>query len=316
MRKLRLIPDNTHFRFMRARRAVFSVSIALSVLSVIIFFAIGPQYGIDFKGGTLIEMKPAAESSTLASVRSTLAGLELGDVQVQEVSDLATGTNILVRIQAQEGGEEAQQEAIARVRSTFDEGMEFRRVEIVGPRVSSELAFNGTVGVIIALIGILIYVWFRFEWQFAVGAIVTTTHDVLMTLGFFTVFQLEFDLSSIAALLTILGYSLNDTVVIYDRIRENLRKFKAMPLSDLIDRSINDTLARTTMTSVTTLIALGALFIFGGPVIASFVSAMIFGIFVGTYSSIFIAAPLLIYLKLRVGRPVIEEEGIAKPAEA
>lgn len=301
---------------MRARRTVFSVSIALSILSVIIFVAIGPLYGIDFKGGTLIEMKPLTETSTLANVRSTLASLNLGDVQVQEVSDLATGDNILVRIQTQEGGEEAQQEAIARVRSTLEEAMEFRRVEIVGPRVSSELAFNGTIGVLVALIGILIYVWFRFEWQFAVGAIITITHDVLMTLGFFTVFQLEFDLSSIAALLTILGYSLNDTVVIYDRIRENLRKYKSMPLADLIDRSVNDTLARTTTTSLTTLLALVALFVFGGPVIASFVSAMIFGILIGTYSSVFIAAPLLIYLKLRVGRQIVEEEGSAAPAEA
>jgi len=316
MRKLRLIPDNTHFRFMRIRRLVFSTSIILSVVSVAIFLWIGPQYGIDFKGGTLIEMKPVSGSVELANVRTTLDGLELGDVQVQEVSDLATGTNILVRIQAQEGGEEAQQAAIARVRDTFTTDMEFRRVEIVGPRVSSELAFNGTVGVIVALIGILIYVWFRFEWQFAVGAIVTTVHDVLMTLGFFTVFQLEFDLSSIAALLTIVGYSLNDTVVVYDRIRENLRKFKSMPLSDLVDLSINETLSRTTMTSLTTLIALGALYLFGGPVIASFVDAMIFGIVIGTYSSIFIAAPLLIYLNLRVGRPTSEEAESGKPAEA
>jgi preprotein translocase subunit SecF len=316
MRKLRLIPDNTHFRFMRLRRGVFVTSILLSVVSIAIFFWIGPQYGIDFKGGTLIEMQPHSEAVELAEIRSTLDGLELGDVQVQQVSDLATGTNILVRIQTQEGGEEAQQAAIARVRGAFSDGMEFRRVEIVGPRVSSELAFNGTVGVIVALIGILIYVWFRFEWQFAVGAIVTTVHDVLMTLGFFTVFQLEFDLSSIAALLTIVGYSLNDTVVVYDRIRENLRKFKAMPLADLIDLSINETLSRTTMTSLTTLLALGALYVFGGPVIASFVDAMIFGIVIGTYSSIFIAAPLLIYLNLRVGRPSAEETESGTAAEA
>lgn len=316
MRKLRLIPDNTHFRFMRLRRGIFATSILLSVISIAIFFWIGPQYGIDFKGGTLIEMQPVSEATELADVRSTLDGLELGDVQVQQVSDLATGTNILVRIQTQEGGEEAQQAAIARVRDAFSDGMEFRRVEIVGPRVSSELAFNGTVGVIVALIGILIYVWFRFEWQFAVGAIVTTVHDVLMTLGFFTVFQLEFDLSSIAALLTIVGYSLNDTVVVYDRIRENLRKFKAMPLADLIDRSVNETLSRTTMTSLTTLLALGALYVFGGPVIASFVDAMIFGIVIGTYSSIFIAAPLLIYLNLRVGRPSAEETEPGTAAEA
>jgi len=316
MRKLRLIPDNTRIPFMRLRVGVFATSIVLSVISVAIFFWIGPQYGIDFKGGTLIEMKPLAEATELANVRSTLDGLDLGDVQVQEVSDLTTGTNILVRIQTQEGGEEAQQAAISRVRDAFSDSMEFRRVEIVGPRVSSELAFNGTVGVIIALIGILIYVWFRFEWQFAVGAIATTVHDVLMTMGFFTVFQLDFDLSSIAALLTIVGYSLNDTVVVYDRIRENLRKYKAKPLPDLIDLSINETLSRTTMTSLTTLLALGALYLFGGPVIASFVDAMIFGIVIGTYSSIFIAAPLLIYLNLRIGRSSAEEAESGTTAEA
>jgi preprotein translocase subunit SecF len=315
MRKLRLIPDNTHFRFMRIRRLVFSMSVILSIVAVALFVFIGPQYGIDFKGGTLIEMKPAAASADLSSIRSTLDGLNLGDIQVQEVSDLISGTNILVRIQAQEGGEEAQQEAISRIREAFGDTMEFRRVEIVGPRVSSELAFNGTLGVVVALIGILIYVWFRFEWQFAVGAIISTVHDVLMTLGFFTVFQLEFDLSSIAALLTIVGYSLNDTVVVYDRIRENLRKFKTMPLSELIDRSINETLARTTTTSLTTLLALVSLYLFGGPVIASFVDAMIFGIVIGTYSSIFIAAPVLIYLNLRTGRTAAEEESTA-PAEA
>ena len=315
MRKLRLIPDNTHFRFMRIRRLVFSVSILLSVLSVAIFFLIGPQYGIDFKGGTLIEMKPLSEATELADIRSTLDGLELGDVQVQEVSDLATGTNIMVRIQAQEGGEEAQQIAIAKVRTSFEKEMEFRRVEIVGPRVSSELAYNGTIGVIVALFCIMIYVWFRFEWQFALGAIITTIHDVLMTLGFFTVFQLEFDLSSIAALLTIVGYSLNDTVVVYDRIRENLRKFKKMSLSDLIDLSINETLSRTTITSLTTLVALGALYFFGGPVIASFVDAMIFGIVIGTFSSIFIAAPILIYLKLGVGRSNADETETGTLAE-
>jgi preprotein translocase subunit SecF len=316
MRKLRLIPDNTHFRFMRMRQVVFGVSIVLSIISVAIFLLIGPQYGIDFKGGTLIEMKPTSEATDLASIRTTLDGLDLGDVQVQEVSDLVSGTNILVRIQTQEGGEDAQQAAIGRIRTAFGDAMEFRRVEIVGPRVSSELAFNGVLGVIVALIGILIYVWFRFEWQFAVGAIVTTIHDVLMTLGFFTVFQLEFDLSSIAALLTIVGYSLNDTVVVYDRIRENLRKFKAMPLSELIDRSINETLARTTTTSLTTLLALGALFLFGGPVIASFVDAMIFGVVIGTFSSIYISAPVLIYLNLRTGRSAAEEEESAEAAGA
>ncbi|MCB1488155.1 MAG: protein translocase subunit SecF, partial [Bauldia sp.] len=240
-------------------------------------------------------------------------------VQVQEVSDITSGTNILVRIQQQEGGDAAQQAALVKVREALGDSVDFRRIEVVGPRVSGELAYNGSLAMLLAMVGILIYVWFRFEWQFAVGAIICTTHDVLMTLGFFTVFQLEFNLSSLAALLTIVGYSLNDTVVVYDRIRENLRKFKKMPLAELIDRSINETLARTTMTSLTTVLALLALLIFGGSVIRSFVAAMIFGIVIGTYSSIFIAAPLLIYFKLRPAGDsgdAGEQSETAEPAEA
>lgn len=317
MRKLRLIPDDTHFRFMWLRKYNFPVSILLSIVAVAIFIAIGPQYGIDFRGGTLIEMKPVNESTTVGDIRSTLDGLNLGDVQVQEVTDLTSGTNILVRIQQQEGGDEAQQEVLVKVRAAFGDTVDFRRIEVVGPRVSGELVYNGTIAMLLALVGILIYVWFRFEWQFAVGAIICTVHDVLMTLGFFTVLQLEFNLASIAALLTIVGYSLNDTVVVYDRIRENLRKFKKMSLTDLIDRSVNETLARTVTTSLTTLLALTALLVFGGSVIRSFVAAMIFGIIIGTYSSIFIAAPLLIYFKLRPAPDSADDEAEpATPAEA
>ncbi|MCB1495344.1 MAG: protein translocase subunit SecF [Bauldia sp.] len=316
MRRLRLIPDDTHIRFMWMRRYNFPVSVLLAVLSVVIFVVIGPQYGIDFRGGTLLELKPKTEATTIATIRATLDGLNLGDVQVQEVSDITAGTNILVRIQQQEGGDAAQQEALVKVREALGDSVEFRRIEVVGPRVSGELAYNGSLAMLLAMVGILIYVWFRFEWQFAVGAIICTAHDVLMTLGFFTVFQLEFNLSSLAALLTIVGYSLNDTVVVYDRIRENLRKFKKMPLAELIDRSINETLARTVTTSLTTVLALLALLIFGGSVIRSFVAAMIFGIVIGTYSSIFIAAPLLIYFKLRPAASSDEESETAEPAEA
>ena len=316
MRRLRLIPDDTHIRFMWMRRYNFPVSVLLAVLSVVIFIVIGPQYGIDFRGGTLLELKPKTEATTIATIRATLDGLNLGDVQVQEVSDITAGTNILVRIQQQEGGDAAQQEALVKVREALGDSVEFRRIEVVGPRVSGELAYNGSLAMLLAMVGILIYVWFRFEWQFAVGAIICTAHDVLMTLGFFTVFQLEFNLSSLAALLTIVGYSLNDTVVVYDRIRENLRKFKKMPLAELIDRSINETLTRTVTTSLTTVLALLALLIFGGSVIRSFVAAMIFGIVIGTYSSIFIAAPLLIYFKLRPAASSDEESETAEPAEA
>ncbi len=310
MRKIRLIPDNTNIRFMLLRRINFPVSVVLSVLSVVFFIAIGPQYGIDFRGGSLIEIKPHAEPYDLGAIRSTLAGLNLGDVQVTEISDPVAGTSVLIRIQQQEGGDTAQEEAIGKVRAAFGDTVEFRRVETVGPRVSGELAYDATVALIVTLIAILIYIWFRFEWQFAVGAIVATGHDVLMTLGFFVVARVDFDLTSIAAILTIVGYSLNDTVVVYDRIRENLRKYKKMPLIELLDRSVNETLSRTTQTSLTTMLALLALFFFGGEVIRSFVAAMIFGVAIGTYSSIYIAAPVLIYFKLRPAAPsAAKEEG-------
>jgi preprotein translocase SecF subunit len=316
MRKLRLIPDDTHIRFMWLRRYNLPASALLAIASVLLFIFIGPNYGIDFRGGTLIEMKPLQENYSIADIRQTLAGLNLGDVQVTEVSDLGGDTSVLIRIQQQDGGEGEQQVAIDRVTEAFGDTVEFRRVEIVGPRVSGELAYTATIALTVTLLAILAYIWFRFEWQFAIGAIVSTIHDVLLTLGFFVVAGLDFNLASIAAILTIVGYSLNDTVVVYDRIRENLRKFKKMPLSELIDRSINDTLARTTMTSVTTVLALLALLIFGGSVIRSFIAAMLFGVIIGTYSSIYIAAPMLIYFGLRRASSKESEAGAGEAAEA
>ena len=317
---IRLVPDDTKIPFMRLRLLNFTLSGILSVLSIVLFVFVGPEYGIDFRGGTLIEVKPLNQTVDVASVRSSVSNLGLGDVQVTEVTDADGATSILIRIQQQEGGEDAQQAAIGQVRAALGSDVEFRRVEIVGPRVSSELAFNGAIGMAVALFGILIYIWFRFEWQFAVGAIVSTLHDLIVTLGFFALFKLEFNLASIAALLTIVGYSLNDTVVVYDRIRETLRKYKKMPIAELIDRAINDTLARTTVTGLTTLIALGSLYLFGGAVISDFVLAMMFGVLIGTYSSIFIAAPMLIYFGLRPGDldkdKEKDEAAAAKPAGA
>ena len=320
---IRLIPDDTRIPFMKLRVANFAISAIVAVLSIVLFVFIGPQYGIDFRGGTIIEVKPLSQTVDVASIRASVSSLGLGDVQITEVSDAGGDTSILIRIQQQEGGEEAQQAAISEIRDTLGNTVEFRRVEIVGPRVSSELAVNGAIGMAVALFGILIYIWFRFEWQFALGAIISTLHDLVVTLGFFTVFQLEFNLASIAALLTIVGYSLNDTVVVYDRIRETLRKYKKMPLDQLIDRAINDTLSRTTVTALTTLIALAALYFFGGEVISDFVLAMMFGVVIGTYSSIFIAAPMLIYFGLRPGdldkdKEEKEKDGAdaAKPAKA
>ncbi|SHM71317.1 protein translocase subunit SecF [Roseibium suaedae] len=296
MALLRLVPDDTKIRFMWLRKVSFPLAIVLGLGSIALFFTVGLNYGIDFKGGTVIEMKTQGPAD-VAAIRSTMSDLNLGDVQVQQFGG---EDEVLVRIEEQPGGELAQQAVVANVRDAFAEDqVDFRRIEVVGPRVSEELARAGVIGVGVSLIAIMFYIWFRFEWQFALGAILTTFNDVLITIGLFVVLRLDFSLSSIAAVLTIIGYSLNDTVVVYDRIRENLRRYKKMSLTDLLDQSINETLSRTTMTSLTTLLALFALYAFGGEVIRSFTLAMIFGIAIGTYSSIFLAAPFLILFNLR-----------------
>lgn len=296
MKLLRLIPDDTKFGFMRMRVAAFSISVILSVASILAFLVLGFNYGTDFRGGTMIEVQAKQGPADIAAVRSALNGLNLGDVQVQE---FGSPRELLIRVQQQPGGEVAQQEANNRIRAVLDERYTFRRVEVVGPQVSAELIQGGIIAVILSIFAILVYLWFRFEWQFAIGAITATIHDLILTIGFFAVTQLEFSLSSVAAVLTIVGYSLNDTVVVYDRIRETLRRFKKMNISDLIDLAINQTLSRTILTAMTTLLALVALAVVGGEVIRTFTIAMIFGVVVGTFSSIFIAAPVLIYLRLR-----------------
>ena len=217
-----------------------------------------------------------------------------------QVQEFGAPHEILIRIESQDGGDNAEQSALAKVRSAMD-AYEFRRQEVVGPTVSGELAQAGTIAVLVSLLAIMVYIWLRFEWQFALGAVAATMHDVILTIGLFALLQIEFSLSSIAAILTIVGYSLNDTVVVYDRIRENLRKYKKKPIRTLLDMSINDTLSRTVITSLTTLLALVSLYIWGGEVLRNFTFAMIFGILIGTYSSIFIAAPILILFKLRPG---------------
>ena len=245
-------------------------------------------------------------AADLAGMRTILGGLGLGEVALQEFGE---PTDVLIRIERQEGGDEVQLAAVDMIKQALAEGygedVSYRRVEFVGPKVSGELLWSGTQAVLYALIAILVYIWFRFEWQFGVGAVVALVHDVALTLGIFSLLGLEFNLATVAAVLTIVGYSLNDTVVVYDRVRENLRRYKSLALPALLDRSLNETLARTLMTSLTTLIALGALFVLGGPVIRDFTFAMIWGVVVGTYSSIFIATPLLLHLNLR--RPVGEE---------
>jgi SecD/SecF fusion protein len=295
---LPLVPPGTKIPFMGIRKWTFALSTVLSIAAVVLFVTVDLNYGVDFKGGSLIEVKAIDGTADPGDIRSRLSELNIGDVQVQEVGNQG---EVLIRVAAQDAGDTAEQSVVSKVRAELEEDYEFRRVETVGPTVSSELATQGTIGVIVALGLILVYIWFRFEWQFAVGAIVATIHDIVMTIGFFVVSGVEFNQSSIAAILTIVGYSLNDTVVVYDRVREDLRRYKKMPLPQLLNNAINETLSRTTLTSVTTIFALLALFIFGGEVIRSFTAAMLFGVVFGTYSSIFIAAPLLILFKLRPG---------------
>jgi preprotein translocase subunit SecF len=309
------IPTETKFAFMRFRRVTFSFSAALSILAVVMFFAWGMNFGIDFKGGTLIELQSRSGPADVAVIRERASALGFGDVEVQE---FGSPQDVSVRVELQPGGEQAQQNVVSRLRDTFSGQYDLRRVEVVGPRVSGELVQSGTLGVISAIIGVLIYLWFRFEWQFAMGAVIATLHDIVLTVGFFALTQIEFNMTSIAAILTIIGYSLNDTVVVYDRIREIMRKYKRMSTFQLLDLSINSTLSRTVITGISTFLVLIALAIFGGEVIKSFAYAMLFGLVVGTYSSIFIAAPILAYLGLKpTGETAVTplEGKVAQPAE-
>ena len=291
---LRIVPDDTKFDFMRFRRISFPISALLSIIAIALYFFHGLNFGIDFVGGTLIEIQSKSGPADLAKMRTTLSGLGLGDVQLQEFGG---PTDVLIRVAQQPGGELAQTAAIAKVREALGNEVDYRRVEVVGPRVSSELLAKSTIGLGLAIFAILIYLWFRFEWQFALGAMIANVHDLVLTIGYMSLTQIDFDLSSIAALLTILGYSLNDTVVIYDRIREMLRRYKRMPMPDLLNISVNSTLSRSIITHATVTLALLALLFFGGHAIHSFVATMIFGVvLVGTYTSVFIAAPILIYL--------------------
>ena len=291
---LRIVPDETHFDFTQFRRISFPISALLSILAITLFFTHGLNLGIDFKGGTLLEVRAKSGTADLSAMRSSLSALGLGEVQLQQFGGPA---EVLIRVAEQPGGDAAQQEAVNKVRGALGDAVDYRRVEVVGPRVSGELLAFGMLGLMLAIISILIYLWFRFEWQFALGAMIANVHDIVLTIGFMSVSQVDFDLTSIAALLTILGYSLNDTVVIYDRIREMLRRYKKMPMPQLLNESINSTLSRSIITHVTVTLALLALLLFGGQAIHSFTAVMMFGVvLVGTYTSIFIAAPILIYL--------------------
>ncbi len=302
MKGFDFIPHNTKFPFLAWRFVAIALSVIGMSASLMLFFTQGLNLGIDFRGGSLIEVKAKHGAIDVGWLRSQMRPLKLGDVQIQQIKDFSgqsacsDNSCAMLRIELQPGGDKAQQKALDRVKAALGDRVIYRSAEVVGPTVQKELIETGIIAVIAAIGAVLLYIWFRFEWQFAIGAVVALIHDVLMTIGIFSLLQIEFGLPVVAAILTIVGYSLNDTVVVYDRIRENLRKFKKMDLADLLNLSINETLSRTILTSVTTLLALMALYIFGGEVIRGFTFAMIWGIVVGTYSSIFIASPILLAL--------------------
>ncbi|WP_411816125.1 protein translocase subunit SecF [Hyphococcus sp. DH-69] len=305
---LKLVPDSTNISFIRLRSIALVFSALLVVGSLIAVSTLGLNFGVDFRGGVTIEVADD-EPMDIGEIRTAVTSLGLGDVQVQAINDFAGSDDaVVIYIEQQtatedEGedaaleNEQAQEAAAALVRDTLTEllgdGVDFRKTDIVGPTVSGELVQKGALAVALAIGMMLIYIWLRFEWQFSLGAIVALVHDVIITLGMFAVTRLDFNLATIAAILTIVGYSMNDTVVVYDRVRENLRKFKQKPLSDLLDLSINETLSRTVMTSLTTMLALISLAVFGGEVLRSFTLAMIWGVVIGTYSSVFVASPFL-----------------------
>ena len=295
MFRLKLIPDNSSFPFLNLFKFGFVFSAILIALSVGSFLYQGLNLGIDFKGGILIEAKSKQGSADVQRLRAELGEMSFGEVSIQL---FGAEDEVLIRIQKQEGDEQAQVQVIKEVNSLISDGYTVRRTEFVGPTIGAELTQKGILAVVSALVAIMIYIWFRFEWQYSIAAILALSHDVISTIGFFSLTSFEFNLATIAAILTIAGYSINDTVVVFDRIRENFRRYKSWEQNDIINKSLNETLSRTVMTSVTTALALIAIMVFGGPVLRDFAAAMLWGVLIGTYSSIFIAAGVLTYVAL------------------
>jgi preprotein translocase subunit SecF len=306
---LKWVPENTAIDFIAKRFFAFTLSGILLLGSVVMLFTNGLNFGIDFTGGTLVEVRVSEETPDLGVLRNELNDLDLGTISIQE---FGAPNDLMIRLPEQEGDATVQQAAINKVRAALDgkfESVDYRRTEFVGPQVGKELKKKGMYAVLFSILGMLVYIWFRFEWQFSVAAIVALVHDSLATIGLFALTQMEFNLSTVAAILMIAGYSINDTVVVFDRIRENLRKFKKMAVREVLNNSINQTLSRTLMTSITTMLALIALWVFGGEVIRGFVNALIFGIIIGTYSSIFVASPILTFLNIRRKKTDEETKG-------
>jgi preprotein translocase subunit SecF len=293
---LQLVPTNTNFNFVRFRYVSFLLSLFVIVASLVGFQYRGLNYGIDFKGGYILEVQ-LQEAPNLPDLREKFAQLNLGEVSLQE---FGSGKNLLIRIESQKDGS-SQDQVLEKIKKPLGDGVEYRRVETVGPKVGGELVRNGVIAVALSMMAMLIYIGFRFEWQFAVCAIIALAHDCIAILGLYSFTPLEFNETAIIAVLVTAGYSINDTIVIFDRIRENMRKFKRMSMEEIMNKSINETLSRTTMTSLTTLLSLFALYIWGGAVISAFSLPIITGIMVGTFSSVCLAAPLLLYLNVKRG---------------
>ena len=296
---LRLISDNTTIKFIKLKALSFTFSGILSVLAILSVLFVGLNFGIDFKGGILLEVR-TNNNIAISDIRSKISDLNIGEVSIQE---FGVKSDYLIRVERQKGADNAQQVAVEILKDALNEAfgkdIDYRRLEYVGPTVSKDLISDGVMAICFAIMAMLAYIWFRFELPFAIGAIIALLHDIILTLGVFSILGLEFNLSTVAAILLIIGYSMNDTVVVYDRIRENLRKFKKMELKELLDKSINETLSRTINTTITTMLALGALYLIGGQIISDFAFAMLWGIIVGTYSSIFIASTVLMFLNIR-----------------
>ncbi|WP_282608381.1 protein translocase subunit SecF [Pelagibius sp. Alg239-R121] len=295
---IKLFPVAPKLNFMSKRKLFLAFSALLMLGSVISFATLGLNFGVDFRGGILLEVRTDGPAD-LGNLRSRLSALDVGEVTLQE---FGAPTDVLINIQKQDGGEGAQEAAIQLVKEALgSDVVEYRRTEFVGPKVGGELKEAGILATVLALGAIGLYIWFRFEWHFSAAALVALLHDVIATVGFFSLTQVEFNLSTLAAVLTIAGYSINDTVVIFDRVRDELRKYKKLAITEVLNMSINRTLSRTVLTSVTTLLALFSLFIFGGEVIRGFSMGLIWGVIIGTYSSVALAVPILSYMNIRVG---------------
>jgi preprotein translocase subunit SecF len=296
MRPLIVIRRTPKIDFMAWHKFGFALSLFLTLSSIALFATRGLNYGIDFVGGTLLQVRVSPGPADLALMRQKLDALHLGEASLQ---GFGSPNDVLIRLPRQSGGDAAQEQAVAAAKNALGPGIDYRRIEVVGPSIGSELIRAGVIATVLALLAIAVYIWFRFEWQFGVGGMISTLHDVLTTVGLFALLRLEFDLTTLAAILTVAGYSVNDTVVIYDRVREAMRKYRTMPFRELINLALNETLSRTILTVSTVALAVLSLLFLGGPVLRGFSIAMLWGVCIGTYSSLFIAAPILYYVQPR-----------------